>query len=388
MNGIIAANGLAVSAGASKGRQAHFGDNQRTGPCIIRTPSCYRGGPAPVCARRAAPVTWIEGQTIHKDKDLSPSQPTRGAQTSCQQTKGPQAPVMAMPDGHRLLQLDEVGSTNAEALRLAETGECGPLWIMARRQTAGRGRLGRRWMSSADNLQATLLFASACSQAKAHEISFVAALAVHSTTVELANRSGSGVCAPPGLRLKWPNDGLIGAAKYCGILCESLPLAASATAARSRGRLLCIAAGIGINLGQAPAIDDRPVTSLKDHGINARPVDAVAVLATEFARWLAIWRDGNGFSDIRDAWVARSVPPGTLISIKTGATGAAADRSSTAQVARQSSQKQHVAGPGRGELEAGDVTGRFAGIDETGALLIDVEGRGLRRFTYGDVSLP
>ena len=42
--------------------------------------------------------------------------------------------------GARLITHDTIGSTNAEALRLAREGEPGPLWVTARQQTAGRGR--------------------------------------------------------------------------------------------------------------------------------------------------------------------------------------------------------------------------------------------------------
>ena len=56
-----------------------------------------------------------------------------------------------------VLLLDQTDSTNAEARRRAEAGETGPLWIAARRQTAGRGRRGRAWESDAGNLFATLL---------------------------------------------------------------------------------------------------------------------------------------------------------------------------------------------------------------------------------------
>ncbi len=45
-----------------------------------------------------------------------------------------------------------LGSTNAEALAHASLGERGPLWIVAARQTAGRGRRGRAWVSKPGNL--------------------------------------------------------------------------------------------------------------------------------------------------------------------------------------------------------------------------------------------
>jgi BirA family biotin operon repressor/biotin-[acetyl-CoA-carboxylase] ligase len=63
--------------------------------------------------------------------------------------------------GARLTAHDVLGSTNAEALALARCGERGPLWVVARRQTAGRGRRGRAWVSEPGNLFATLLGAVA-----------------------------------------------------------------------------------------------------------------------------------------------------------------------------------------------------------------------------------
>ena len=62
-----------------------------------------------------------------------------------------------MPGGYRLLRMETVDSTNAEALRLARAGEGGPLWIAARRQTDGRGRRGAAWTAPEGNLSATLL---------------------------------------------------------------------------------------------------------------------------------------------------------------------------------------------------------------------------------------
>ncbi len=54
--------------------------------------------------------------------------------------------------GHRVIVHERLDSTNSEALRLARAGERGPLWIVARDQTAGRGRRGREWISAPGNL--------------------------------------------------------------------------------------------------------------------------------------------------------------------------------------------------------------------------------------------
>ena len=62
----------------------------------------------------------------------------------------------ARGQGVRLLSLEDVDSTNEEARRLIAAGERGPLWIVAARQTKGRGRLGRDWISPPGNLFASL----------------------------------------------------------------------------------------------------------------------------------------------------------------------------------------------------------------------------------------
>ena len=77
-----------------------------------------------------------------------------------------------------LVILDEIDSTNAEARRLAEAGELGPRWIVARRQTAGRGRRGRAWIDKPGNLAATLLIRVQVTAREAAQTTFIAALAV------------------------------------------------------------------------------------------------------------------------------------------------------------------------------------------------------------------
>ena len=113
--------------------------------------------------------------------------------------------------GVRLLSHDTVGSTNAEALQFARKGERGPLWVTAKRQTAGRGRRGRSWVSEPGNLYASLLLTDPAPPERFPELSFVAALALHDAIggriPGLSNR----------LVLKWPNDLLIDRNKFAGI---------------------------------------------------------------------------------------------------------------------------------------------------------------------------
>lgn len=199
--------------------------------------------------------------------------------------------------------LDETDSTNAEARRRAEEGETGPLWIAARRQSAGRGRRGRVWETGDGNLAATHLDRTERPAAEAAQVSFVAALAVHDLICAFAPAA-----AP---RLKWPNDTLIAGRKVSGALVESGPHPLGG---------LWVATGIGVNLARAPAEALYPATALADHmpGPPPAPQGALEVLAAAFARWEAIWRT-NGFPPIAEAWTARAHGLGEACTARLGA---------------------------------------------------------------------
>ena len=176
-----------------------------------------------------------------------------------------------------VLILDETDSTNAEARRHAEVGEGGPLWITARRQTAGRGRRGRKWESESGNLASTLLLLTRKSPAEAAQLTFAASLAV----ADLLDRY-----VPPALvTIKWPNDVLLDGRKTSGILIESGP-------APSGG--LWLAVGIGVNLTQTPGETERPATCIAEHlnhGVASAPSvdEAAKALAETFGVWLDRW---------------------------------------------------------------------------------------------------
>jgi BirA family transcriptional regulator, biotin operon repressor / biotin---[acetyl-CoA-carboxylase] ligase len=244
----------------------------------------------------------------------------------------------------------ELDSTNAEAMRRAVAGERGPLWISAGRQSAGRGRAGRTWNSDDGNLHASLLVSLLAPAPKAYQLSLVAGVMVYEAL--------SAVLPPPAqvaLRLKWPNDILIGAAKAGGILIESTIVASGRDNQPGTGDVARLAAivGIGINIASHPRDLDRPVTSLGAHGATPAPEALLARIAAAAEHWIAAWRDGENFAAIRKAWLTRAHPIGERMSIDTG------------------SER---------------VTGTFEGLDADGSLLIDA-GAGIRRFAFGDVSL-
>jgi BirA family transcriptional regulator, biotin operon repressor / biotin---[acetyl-CoA-carboxylase] ligase len=240
----------------------------------------------------------------------------------------------------RSIILEEVGSTNAEAFKRAAAGDTGPLWVVARRQTQGRGRSGRQWASEPGNLYASLLRRLACPQAIVHQLSLVAGVAVVEAITGAAGRRIAG------LRLKWPNDVLIGEAKCAGILAESQ---SAGTAAE-----VIVVIGIGTNLVSHPPGLLRAATDLASHGLAVSPETMLANLATSLERWLAIWDCGRGFAEAREAWLANAGAIGEGMTVDTG--------------------RERIAGT-------------FLGLDPAGALLLrDGSGRE-RKLAFGDVTL-
>ncbi|MFP3920656.1 MAG: biotin--[acetyl-CoA-carboxylase] ligase [Dichotomicrobium sp.] len=247
---------------------------------------------------------------------------------------------VTLPDGHRAIFLPETPSTNAHAMRLATQGAQPPLWVWGGRQTKGRGRLGRGWDSPAGNLYASVLLRPDCAAEAIGGLPLLAGLAARDAIAAVA--SDGPVVA--GLRLKWPNDIMLDGAKLGGVLIESAVMDDGARA---------VVIGTGLNLAAAPSGLDREVACLRDHGCSAAPRDALAALADATARWLLVWAAGAGFAHIRSAWLRHAAPLGTPISVRLG-----------------------------GER----IEGRFAGLDETGALRLRRDN-GERLITAGDVAI-
>lgn len=113
---------------------------------------------------------------------------------------------------HRVECLDEVDSTNNYVKKLAEQGEPEGTLVTASRQTAGRGRRGRSWDSPEGvNIFMTLLLRPKLHPARVSGITLLAALALVSAVMEKG-------CVE--VEIKWPNDVVIAKKKICGILTE------------------------------------------------------------------------------------------------------------------------------------------------------------------------
>lgn len=167
------------------------------------------------------------------------------------------------------------------------------MWLRAERQTSGRGRQGRAWVSPPGNLYASTLVRLRPADPPPATLALVAAVALEEAV--------SAYLGAGRVQLKWPNDLLLAGAKLSGILLE-----------RSGDAIII---GFGANLAHHPTDLDRVATSLAAQGISVDPDDFLVTLADGFARWLGKWR-GEGLAAVRDRWMARAHPPGTALTAR------------------------------------------------------------------------
>ena len=170
-------------------------------------------------------------------------------------------------------------------------------WIVAARQTGGRGRLGRGWASPEGNVYASGLVRLRPTDPDPATLALVAAVALYDT---VAIWLAAGL-----IRLKWPNDLLAvdrgEYAKLAGILLERVGDA--------------IVIGCGVNLVSYPSIAGRALTSMREMGVMPpEPPAFVEALAEIMVRWCERWRV-EGVGIIRTEWLARAHPKGTALAV-------------------------------------------------------------------------
>lgn len=239
----------------------------------------------------------------------------------------------SLPDGYILQRFDDIDGTNAEALR---AGAPNRHVYIANRQSAGRGRQGREWISPEGNLFATLCVVPPGTRNPA-QLAFVAGLAVLDALSEIAPDTE--------FTLKWPNDILASGRKLAGILIE----------AGEEG----YAVGIGVNLiasppdssVQFPATNLNRVSEISDVPV---PEVLLAAICRHFSVWFDRWAT-DGFEPLRAVWLASAHGMGDTIAASMG---------------------------------SGRIEGRFQGLDEDGSLVLEDTGGELRIVTAGDVFFP
>jgi BirA family biotin operon repressor/biotin-[acetyl-CoA-carboxylase] ligase len=239
---------------------------------------------------------------------------------------------------------ESTGSTNDDAAVLARAGAADGTVVIADAQTAGRGRLGREWVSRpAINLYVSIVLRPRIAPAEAPQLSLVAGVAV-ARALELHG-------VEP--KIKWPNDVLLGGRKVCGVLTE---IEAEAD------MVGYVVVGIGVNLNSR--LDDFP-EELHDKAVSlsmttGRPVDRTAFAADLLACFESAYdafREG-GFDALRGDWTSRAALIGRRV---------------------------EVAGT------SGTQAGVCVGIDTDGALLLKSDGADQTtpalRIIAGDVTL-
>lgn len=246
------------------------------------------------------------------------------------------------PVGSRVLYFQSIGSTNDVAAALAGAGGAEGAVVIAEQQTAGRGRMGRRWFSpAAAGLYVSVVLAPARARVDPGRATMILTLAAGVALAEAVERATG--LAPA---IKWPNDLLVDRRKLAGILAEGV--------AASSGSVHSVVLGYGINVAPAaypPELASRATSLETELG---RAVDAGVVCAESLASLSRVYArllDGD-FDAILDDWRARA--PGCR-----GASVA-------------------------WDTPAGERTGVTHGIDEAGALLVRVESR-IERIVSGEV---
>jgi BirA family biotin operon repressor/biotin-[acetyl-CoA-carboxylase] ligase len=243
--------------------------------------------------------------------------------------------------GFELRVLARTPSTQDVVRAAARAGAAEGWCCVAAEQTAGRGRLGRRWEAPAGRalLVSVLLRPPAV---LAGAVPLLGGVAVADAVV---------ACSGVQVGLKWPNDVLAAdGGKLAGVLAEVEP--APAGAARARG--LAVVVGVGLNL----TVDDFPpgVAGASLHRLAGRAVgweEALAALLTALGARLAELREGGVAATVA-AWRERAVGIGARVTVHTA---------------------------------HGPVEGDIAGIADDGALLLATAAGGEVRVLAGDVRL-
>ena len=182
--------------------------------------------------------------------------------------------------------LDSTDSTNAEALRAIGLGQEAPFLVLAERQTSGRGRRGRKWVSPfAENLYFSLVLRIDGGMRQLEGLSLVVGLAVLQTLRKLGV-TGAG--------LKWPNDVLVGNKKIAGILLELVGDPADVCH-------VVLGIGVNVNMQVAEEVDQQWTSMRLETGKSCDRNILVAELGEQLLAYIQR-QQIDGFSALQAEW--------------------------------------------------------------------------------------
>jgi BirA family biotin operon repressor/biotin-[acetyl-CoA-carboxylase] ligase len=229
--------------------------------------------------------------------------------------------------------LGEVGSTQAVVRELADARAPEGTLVVAEHQRAGRGRAGRAWVDQPGaNLLFSLLLRPAIQAAEIPQLQLLAVVAVAEAVEEVTGLA-------PGI--KWPNDLMLDARKFAGLLAE---------AASDGDAVTRVILGVGINVNQCEFPVELAARATSLALALGRPVDRRALLDAALRRlesWYDIYLD-HGFKPVRPEWCRRATTLGRTIVV-------------------------------------GEVRGTAVGLDHDGALLVRSASGGIERVVAGEV---
>ena len=228
-------------------------------------------------------------------------------------------------------------STNAEALRAIDSGAAAPFVVTAERQTAGRGRRGRKWVSPfAENIYYSLVLRMDGGMRQLEGLSLVVGLAVLSA-LRAVGLSDAG--------LKWPNDVLVGNKKIAGILLELVGDPADVCH-------VVLGIGINVNMRLASEVDQAWTSVFLESGRLVNRNTLISRLNDSLLMYLKRHAD-EGFSAIQAQWEENHLWQGREVSLIAG---------------------------------VHQVDGTVMGIDQQGALRMSVNGE-VKVYSGGELSL-
>jgi BirA family biotin operon repressor/biotin-[acetyl-CoA-carboxylase] ligase len=242
--------------------------------------------------------------------------------------------------GRTIVYFPETDSTNVQAARLAHAGAPEGTLVVAERQTRGRGRLGRSWVSPAHvNLYASFVLRPNLAPADAPQIGLAAAVAVARALAPLA---------PGKVTIKWPNDCLLDGHKVAGILTEM-------DAEVDRVRWVVLGIGVNLNATGRAFPPELRATATSVRLTTGREVDRVAFTAALCGALEAVYDRllHEGFGGLVVEWEAYSCLTGRMVTI---------------------------------ECAGQRTEGRVRGVDAHGRLVLEGP-RGAERIVAGDVTL-
>lgn len=229
----------------------------------------------------------------------------------------------------------QTGSTNGDLAARLKSGEriADGHWLVADRQSAGRGRQGREWSDGYGNFMGSTVVHLQPADPLPPSLALVAGLATYQAVVPHCPD-------PTPLRLKWPNDLMYAGAKMVGILLER------------EGDSVIV--GIGVNLAAAPPVPGRETIALSKFGPSPDRDLFANSLANHFDEEILRWRT-YGLDPLVRHWESAAHPKGTPLTVH--------------------------------EQSEGIISGTFDGLLPDGSLSLRLANGATRAIHAGDVML-